>query len=235
MGFERIKGLVFTAASAAPRREAPAEAAADAALVAELARARQELESATDRLEDLGRAHNELGLKVARLTELSQTDVLPGLGNRRRFEESLAASFALAVRQDWPLSLIMLDVDSFKSYNDTYGHAAGDLALSVVGTQLAGSCRSYDVLARYGGEEFAVLLPTANEAQALEVAERQREAIAAYPWPLRPVTVSCGVATVWPSSGGLESLVEEADRALYHSKRAGRNRSTHINELHPSR
>jgi diguanylate cyclase (GGDEF)-like protein len=163
----------------------------------------------------------------ARLAELAATDGLTGLKNSRAFREALTSAGSFASRMDHPLSLILLDVDHFKSYNDTFGHLAGDDVLRTVGTLLRGQLRLHDLAARYGGEEFAVLLPATDDAAAQIVAERLREAIASHPWPLRPITASFGVATLAvgdPASP--PDLVAWADRALYASKRAGRNRVT---------
>ena len=131
----------------------------------------------------------------ARLAELATTDELTGVKNRRRFREDLELLFAQADRQASPLSLIMLDIDHFKQYNDAFGHPAGDEVLRRVGTTLQSAVRAHDVVARYGGEEFVVLLPATEANEALEVAERLRSAIADQPWPLRKVTASLGVAT----------------------------------------
>ena len=120
----------------------------------------------------------------------------------------------------------MLDIDHFKQYNDTFGHPAGDEVLQVVGPTLRAILRGHDVVARYGGEEFVVLLPATDSDEALEVAERLRSAIADRPWPHRPVTASLGVATSDPDTPDAAALVDHADRALYHSKQAGRNRCT---------
>ncbi len=185
------------------------------------------LAQANDRIIELSRSQVELSSTIARLTELASTDVLTRLNNRRRFNEALDANFTLAIRQQSPLSLILLDVDFFKKYNDTFGHSAGDDVLCIVAQQLVRSCRNYDVVARYGGEEFAILLPAADPLQAIECAERQKAAIRSYPWSLRGVTASFGIATLWPMSGDASRLVEEADRALYYSKSQGRDRVTH--------
>jgi diguanylate cyclase (GGDEF)-like protein len=205
-----------------------------ARLLSELERSKRELTRAREKIAELTRSQNQLSSTVGRLTELASTDVLTGLSNRRSFGEALAANFTLAVRQSTPLSAVMIDVDLFKSYNDAYGHSAGDLVLSIVARQLLSTCSSYDVVARHGGEEFAVLLPAADAAQALECAERQRAAIASYPWPLRQVTASFGVSTLGPGTRDPMTLLEEADRALYQSKRGGRNRVTHYRATEPT-
>jgi diguanylate cyclase (GGDEF)-like protein len=158
-----------------------------------------------------------------RIARQSLTDGLTGLGNRRAFDEQLARRLAEARRSGAPLALCLLDVDRFKSYNDTFGHRAGDEALAAVAAAVAAACRASDVPARYGGEELAVLLPGTVLADAVEVAERIRAAVAATPTRHRPVTVSIGVAA---TDGGhsAEVLVEAADRALYEAKEGGRDR-----------
>jgi diguanylate cyclase (GGDEF)-like protein len=160
----------------------------------------------------------------ARLAALATTDPLTGLANRRAFDEALAREAALVGRGARPLSLVLLDVDHFKGFNDAFGHPAGDEVLRRVGAVLRSCCRATDVAARTGGEEFAVLLPGTEGEGAGALAERLRRAVAAGPWPLRAVTVSAGVATLGAGGGAAERLVAAADRALYQAKRDGRNR-----------
>jgi diguanylate cyclase (GGDEF)-like protein len=182
------------------------------------------------RLEIAGRilaVHDQLARQNARLAELAATDELTGVKNRRRFREDLELLHSQASRQGFPLSVILLDIDHFKQYNDSFGHPAGDLVLQQVGATLRSSIRGHDVVARYGGEEFVVLLPTTAADGALEVAERLRTAIAGHDWPHRPVTASFGVATSGPDAPDAATLVDRADRALYLSKEAGRNTITH--------
>jgi len=173
------------------------------------------------------KVHAQLGRQNERLAELAAVDELTGTKNRRRFQEDLELLFAQAERLGSPLSLIMLDLDQFKQYNDTFGHPAGDEVLRLLGVTLRSVLRSHDVVARYGGEEFVVLLPATGEDEAIEVAERLRCAIAMRPWPRRNVTASLGVGTIGPHTAGASALVEQADRALYLSKQAGRNQVTH--------
>lgn len=177
------------------------------------------------RTAELEEAKAELELRNRRLAELATTDPLTGLCNRRRFLDALAAALRLAERHGGPTSVLMLDVDHFKSYNDTLGHPAGDEALRVVSKVLRDGHRDGDVAARYGGEEFIVLLPGTDTADAAGVAERLRAEIESAPWPHRPVTASVGVATSRNLFvGDLEALIAAADRALYRAKRGGRNR-----------
>jgi two-component system chemotaxis response regulator CheY len=166
----------------------------------------------------------------ARLAELASTDELTGLINRREFFRTLEASFALASRQRQPLSLVLLDVDHFKSFNDTFGHPAGDAALRAFADAVKSGCRQYEPVARYGGEEFAVILLGADRESACRVAERMRMILARREWLHRPLTASLGIATTGPRVRSVSSLVEQADLALYSSKRRGRDRVTHCDD-----
>ncbi len=173
------------------------------------------------------KVHAQLARQNERLAELAAVDELTGTKNRRRFREDLDLLYAQTQRLGTPLSLIMLDLDQFKEYNDTFGHPAGDEILKRLGSTLRSSLRSHDVVARYGGEEFVILLPATGGDEAMEVAERLRRSIASGAWPRRQVTASLGVATIGPGTTTATALVEHADCALYQSKQAGRNRVTH--------
>lgn len=169
---------------------------------------------------------------TAELQRLSHLDPLTGLGNRRYLDEYLAQEWKRGAREQAPLSLLMVDVDDFKRYNDGYGHVAGDEALRQVAACIRRSFdRPADMAARFGGEEFAVVLPNTASAGAGYIAERVRRNIEALRIPHRAssvgswVTVSIGVATVTPvPAGRLATLLETADLALYEAKRTGRNR-----------
>jgi diguanylate cyclase (GGDEF)-like protein len=124
----------------------------------------------------------------------------------------------------------MIDVDQFKPYNDTFGHPAGDAALRTLAQILQNNARDHDVVARYGGEEFALILPGTDGRGARRVCERLRGRIADRHWPLRPVTASFGVASLTPATLNGAQLLDEADRALYMSKRHCRNCVTHFDE-----
>ncbi|MBZ2169589.1 diguanylate cyclase [Marinobacter sp. F4216] len=175
----------------------------------------------------------ELELANERLRTISLTDGLTQLANRRQFDEQLTEEWGRAVRHGQPVSLLLLDVDHFKSINDRYGHPVGDDCLITVAAICASEIkRSGDLLARYGGEEFSVLLPSTTEEGAVQVAERLREAIEMA--TVRPLseddvvialTASLGVATMVPvRDESPDELIRRADVALYAAKRDGRNR-----------
>ena len=168
------------------------------------------------------------------LLALATTDGLTGLRNHREFHAQMEHERERAARDGTALSLVLLDVDRFKQYNDTFGNPAGDEVLKALASLLRGQARTVDLVARYGGEEFAVLLPGADAGGAGALAERLRTAVAGHAWPARPVTVSLGVATVRAEEArGREALplLDQADKALYHSKAAGRDRVTHFEEF----
>jgi diguanylate cyclase (GGDEF)-like protein len=163
----------------------------------------------------------------ARLAARAEEDGLTALKNRRAFEERLHVEWERARRYGEPLSLLLLDVDHFKSYNDSFGHLAGDAALKIAAQILRRQARASDFAARYGGEEFAVLLPHTTAAAATVAGNRLRAAFLVTRWPDRPITASIGVSTLTPAMETPESLVHEADRALYWAKHLGRNRVLH--------
>jgi len=162
-----------------------------------------------------------------KLEELATTDALTGLRNRRKFDAEIDAEWRRAVRQKVPLALLMIDADHFKSYNDTYGHQAGDQVLVGIAICISDSIRRVgDCAARYGGEEFAVLLPGLSAAQAVGVAETIR--LKFQEWSEGPTlaTVSIGVASMMPAaSTDWPMLVKAADQALYAAKANGRNQT----------
>ena len=161
------------------------------------------------------------------LERLATTDGLTGLMNHRTFQERLRQEFTRATRYGTPLSLLLLDVDHFKQFNDTFGHPAGDAVLKSVSQVLRMTARHTDLVARYGGEEFVLVLPQTDSHGATVIAERVRVAIAAASWDLRAVTVSIGVSTLALDTPDPSVLIARADQALYHSKAAGRDRVTH--------
>lgn len=166
-----------------------------------------------------------------RLADMASTDGLTGLKNHRAFQHYLEMVWKQSDRSGEPLSLVMFDVDHFKQFNDTYGHPAGDDVLKRVAAIMEATHRGADLLARYGGEEFAVVLPGADKEKAMAAAERIRHAIEAEPWSLRQVTVSVGAASRSPETRSQTRLIEEADVGLYASKRGGRNRVSHYDDL----
>jgi two-component system, cell cycle response regulator len=172
-----------------------------------------------------------------KLAEQAITDELTGLKNRRAFDERLNEEFRRAQRYSDPVSLIMIDLDHFKTVNDRFGHPHGDLVLRGAADQLRASTRDPDICARYGGEEFAVILPKTHLQGALAVAERIWKELGARAYPLPAgaaatpasegtlhVTASMGIA-FYPSKDitSPELLLKYADEALYQAKRAGRN------------
>jgi diguanylate cyclase (GGDEF)-like protein len=177
----------------------------------------------------------ELEEKNARLHEIARTDPLTGLANRRRLCEAMEAE-ASGVGKGKPYSIAMVDIDSFKAYNDEFGHLAGDDALCNIAQALRTEMRAGDLIARYGGEEFALLLSATDESKAVETCERLRRAIASWAWPARQFTASFGIETAYPAAqmADVEAMLAAADRALYYSKRTGRDRVTHRRDLPPS-
>lgn len=179
--------------------------------------------------EALRRKNEELEGTNRILAELATNDGLTGLYNHRHFHEILAAEFARTVRHDHPLSLLFLDVDHFKRYNDTHGHLKGDRVLEKIGEIIRNSLRASDMAARYGGEEFVVLLPETPMEHARHVAEQIRKRIENHPFPGREtqpeekLTVSIGVAGYPQDGKNARELIECVDRALYEAKEMGRN------------
>ncbi|BCM92583.1 phytochrome-like protein cph2 [Abditibacteriota bacterium] len=197
----------------------------------------------------------ELRENNQRLKKQATRDSLTGLRNRRAIIERFHEEIERARRRKEPLSLALLDVDQFKLFNDTFGHPAGDIVLREVADLIESRARVSDLAARYGGEEFALLLPATDASAARLVTERVRESIANAYWPQRRITVSIGIATLTadalyasqdtnntPAEGQrptdaaegpveLTLLLARADAALYASKHAGRNCTTHADDL----
>ncbi|MCD5993763.1 PleD family two-component system response regulator [Pseudomonas sp. CDFA 602] len=165
------------------------------------------------------------------LQRLMNSDGLTGLSNRRHFDEYLELEWRRAIRDQTQLSLLMIDVDYFKAYNDSFGHLEGDEALRQVAKAIRNSCsRPSDLPARYGGEEFAMVLPNTSPGGARLIAEKLRQSVAGMNIPhVAPVegsslTVSIGVATVGPQIGTQSrQLILDADKGLYLAKHSGRN------------
>jgi diguanylate cyclase (GGDEF)-like protein len=162
-----------------------------------------------------------------KLEELATTDALTGLRNRRKFDAEIDAEWRRATRHKTPISLLMIDADHFKSYNDRFGHQAGDEILAGIAICISDSLRrAGDCAARYGGEEFAALLPGLSPAEAVGVAETIRLKVQEWSDDPTPTTVSIGVASLTPGPAvDWSVLVNAADKALYAAKAAGRNQS----------
>lgn len=161
--------------------------------------------------------------KAGEYEQLSVTDALTGLLNRRYLEERLTEEIKRSNRHGYPMSFMMIDVDEFKSYNDSYGHPEGDKVLKMVGHALRETLRGADVAARYGGEEFSILLPQTTSEEAFTIAERIRVRIEETDFRNRKVTVSMGIASCSLELNSADDLIAAADKALYEAKRRGRN------------
>jgi diguanylate cyclase (GGDEF)-like protein len=181
--------------------------------------------------ESLNDSERNLRLLNSKLHEQSLIDPLTQIANRRRFEQVLEVEWNRALRSGWPISVIMLDIDHFKSLNDRYGHLRGDECLTAVAQMLGRDLRrGGELLARYGGEEFVAVLPNVDIEGAMLTAEAMRTrvhqiGIENHGSPLGRLTVSVGVCSVVPVAGlPREKLVDAADTALYRAKSGGRNR-----------
>ena len=164
------------------------------------------------------------------LREISIADPLSGLLNRRYFQERLAEEMERSKRHKLPLSLIIMDIDDFKKFNDLHGHLAGDEAIGIVGRYLRNNIRTIDVAARYGGEEFTVILPQTGKVDATQIAQRVCLEIEKNAFINEDInrnagiTASLGLATFPEDADSLDELFKHADRALYRAKAAGKNR-----------
>lgn len=204
----------------------------------------QRLGNTLDELEQRVEARTEeLAMANARLSTLSRTDALTEVANRRAFDEALVEYWDRAQAMAQPLSVVMLDVDLFKDYNDHNGHPAGDRCLSSIAGELRSIAEErYACIARYGGEEFVLLLPNCEPQEALHIAEMLRRRVQALAIPhrdsphQRQVTISAGVSTSLPGEPDTEAqrLVDEADAALYEAKARGRNQVVVFDRAHAS-
>jgi diguanylate cyclase len=201
----------------------------------------EKLMRSTSEMRDTNKALEErLTLSKAEISNLqhsleairaeSLTDPLTGLGNRKYFDRSIDTAVQNALASGEPLSLLMFDIDHFKSFNDSYGHLTGDQVLRLVGMSLKQTIKGQDITARYGGEEFAVVLPNTALRQALTVADHIRRAVMSKELKkkstgeiLGRVTISVGVSMLKPDDD-TDALIERADACLYAAKRNGRNR-----------
>ncbi|PZA11909.1 GGDEF domain-containing protein [Rhodopseudomonas palustris] len=204
------------------------------AIVERLVSATREMQQTNSALEQrLSQSKQEIANLQVNLETIraeSLTDPLTGLGNRKHFDRAVSEAIRAATAGNQPLSLLMMDIDHFKSFNDTYGHLTGDQVLRLVGLTLKQSIKGQDFTARYGGEEFAVVLPNTPLRQAIIVADNIRRLVMSKELKkkstgevLGRVTMSAGVSTLKPGDDA-DALIERADACLYAAKRNGRNR-----------
>lgn len=190
----------------------------------------RQIDELQTKVRETGAEVSELREKLAYAELASKTDGLTHTANRRHFDEALRDAAANSVENGEALSLVMADLDHFKTLNDKYGHQVGDQVLKIVGKTMVQCVKGQDTVARYGGEEFAVILPNTDATGAAALAERIRETISKKKLvkkgtdvDIGPITISLGVTAYVPGEP-LGDFVERADRALYSAKRAGRNR-----------
>ena len=227
-------GLSFVADDGRPFRAAERELLNE---ILELLRAAQESDARFHELESrmlrLQRENLDLTVRNRTLSEVTSRDALTGLYTRWYVIEKIDSEINRSLRHGSPMAVLMLDIDHFKSVNDSYGHAAGDAVLQCVGKVLRESCRVYDVPGRYGGEEFCIVLPETKVVNTGVVAERIRARLEKTMLPIGQqgaltVTASIGIAGVDAEPGDSvlspAALLERADRALYTAKNRGRNR-----------
>ena len=185
--------------------------------------------------EELAQVNTTLRKRNKKLQELSVTDSLTGLHNHKHLMDRIASEVIRSERHDHPFAVLMIDIDYFKKYNDTYGHQAGDDVLRKMAAIFNESIRASDYVARYGGEEFMVVLPETDMEKAMNSAKRIRKRLARETFGNGkvkiPITISIGVAT-YPDHGvDPETLVSRADAALYQAKKTGRNRVTRARQI----
>lgn len=197
-------------------------------------RAAEKLSAITEKeslMKRLKKNTEELETVNRELKTLAESDGLTGLFNHRYFREALDSVLSVCHDGNMECSLLFSDIDHFKQYNDSMGHPAGDALLKTLSGLLRGQSRKDDVIARYGGEEFVMLLPGTGKEEAGDCAERIRLAVAEHSFPgegqqpLGRVSLSLGVATFPSDAGNAGALIDRADRALYHAKNEGRNRT----------
>lgn len=167
-------------------------------------------------------------LLLKQAQESAMTDSLTGLYNKRYFLEALKNEVARAARFSRPTSLIILDIDDFKHYNDTYGHPDGDVLLKEIGKLLKEQVGAIDIPCRFGGEEFVIVLPETKPDHAFLMGEKIRIAVEQHTFPNRKVTVSVGLITCTNSSASPDTMLKESDKALYKSKKTGKNKTMQV-------
>ena len=194
-------------------------------------------------IHDFRTRHKLLSESNKQLVQLSNLDSLTGLANRRCFDENLGKELNRSTRERTPLSLILLDVDYFKEFNDTFGHLVGDECLKQIAYVLQKTVeRSHDLAARYGGEEFAVILPSTDLKGGLIIAERLRTQVENLDLTspkasiIQSITISLGLVSIPHGQKGITSktLIDWADKALYEAKSQGKNRVVHLELPMPS-
>jgi diguanylate cyclase (GGDEF)-like protein len=201
----------------------------NALLYSQSKRMEEELQKAKDNLEkEVMNRTSELKKAKDRLEELSITDGLSGLYNYRYLIKSLESELKRAIRYRTKLSLLLMDIDYFKNFNDTYGHLCGDYVIKTVGKILKSKVRATDVVARYGGDELAVMVIESDTKSALEVAGKLKQEIESYAfqWQTKQLSINLSIGLAIAPARGIQEvsdLVEAADRALYQAKRSGRN------------
>lgn len=179
----------------------------------------------------LEQKYHELEIVKEKLKKLAVTDGLTGLFNYRAFKNQIHYEIVRSKRFNLPVSLLMIDIDHFKKYNDTFGHPNGDKVLKKFSELLTINLREIDTIARYGGEEFAIILPGTNKKASYIVAEKLRKLIEEYNFPLteklpdKKLTISIGIASFPDDVEDEEKLISSADKALYNAKNSGRNKS----------
>jgi diguanylate cyclase (GGDEF)-like protein len=232
----RLKRIIFAGEKRSREEEVKKElqAAND-----ELERKNRELESSVGDLEHIKHLYKEIGNELNTTTEklrqandqlevLAKTDGLTEVYNHRYFMDQIREKFEHSGEKSTPLSLLMIDIDHFKAFNDNHGHRTGDFVLRDIARVLKSNCRKEDVVARYGGEEFAIILPETDSGDAERIAEKLRTLVENHHLPngedtLR-VTVSIGIGTNEKDVNSVNELISTADRALYYAKAQGRNR-----------
>ena len=232
----RLKRVILRQAARSRHEEAEKELQAARE---ELERKNRELESSMDDLERIKRLYKDIGSELNATSEklrrakdqleiLATTDGLTDVYNHRYFMDQIHERFEEAKKWSSPLSLLMIDIDHFKAFNDNHGHMTGDLVLKKIAQLLKSSCRTHDIVARYGGEEFAIVLSETDPQKAEAVAERVRNLVEHHRLvdgkESQPITVSIGIGALCDGIDTVNDLIASADKALYQAKTEGRNR-----------